>query len=67
MGDKGYKMLSNGKKKQNDYTTGKGFGGIQFVTAMIRGDSWIDIIVSAHVSPIVPIFYFHSTIITNFI
>jgi hypothetical protein len=34
---------------------------------MIRGDSRINIIVSAHVSPIVPIFYFHSTVVTNFI
>ena len=60
-------MLSDGKNKQNDYTTSKGFGGIQFVTTMIRGDSWINIIVSAHVSPIVPIFYFHSTVVPNFI
>ncbi|KIM81516.1 hypothetical protein PILCRDRAFT_8579 [Piloderma croceum F 1598] len=67
IGDKGYKMLNDGKKKQNDYTTCKGFGEIQFVTAMIRGNSQIDIIVPAHVSPIVPIFYFHSTVVTNFI
>ena len=67
IGDKGYKMLSDGEKKQNNYTITKGFGGIQFVTTMIRGDSRIDIIVSSCVSPMVPIFYFHSTVVTNFI
>jgi hypothetical protein len=67
MGHKGYKMISDGKQKQSDYTTGRGIGGIQFVTTMIRGDSRIDIIVSARISPIVPIFHFHSTVVTNFI
>jgi hypothetical protein len=65
----GYGMVTNGAagKQHRDYATEGNFGGIRFVTTMKKDGRQVDIIVSARTSPISPIFYFHSTIVTNFI
>lgn len=64
---KGFHEMShtgNAQNLQPDYPT---TSGIKSVTVLRKGDITIDIIVSLRVSPLVPIFHFHSTTVMNFI